>query len=347
VAYFPATSAALDSVGVLQDVRAQGVICDTLTQRSLDGTLLTDVAWGLVQDQTPHNYMLLGQNSVCQILSEHLARLKNVDIRWGRRVTSVKQDNAGVHLRWESAQGTGEIRAPWVVGADGARSLVREQLGIPFEGITWPERFVAANVFYDFALHGYSRAQFIVDPVDWAVIVQIDKTGLWRVCYGEDASISEEEVRARQPARFKRILPGAPNANGYRVDLCTPYRVHQRSAATYRQGRALLVADAAHATNPIGGLGLSGGIIDADQLGVALAAVVKGEAPDSILDAWAQKRRRVFLEYTSPTASENKRRISEADPERRAADAKMMAHVNGQADLQRRVLLDTMRLTGD
>lgn len=347
VAYQPPTTAALDRLGVLQDVLKRGVKVDELGDRTVDGHAHALLHMSTLKDLTPYPYLLLlGQNQVAEILVDHIRKLPNVQIRWGRRVSAVQNDGDGAVVTCESAQGGARIRAPWVVAADGARSPVRESLGIPFEGITWPERFVATNVFYDFVLHGYSRAQFVVDPVDWAIIVQLDQTGLWRVCYGEDASISDEEVRARLPERFKRILPGAPEPSSYRVDLCTPYRVHQRCASTLRQGRVLLAGDAAHATNPCGGLGLSSGILDAEQLGIALAAVMKGEAPESSLDEYAEIRRRVFLEAASPMATENKRRISEKDPVKRAADQAFLAQMHTSPDIQRHVLMATERLTG-
>lgn len=348
VAYHPPTTAALDRLGVLDDVLKRAVKAEQIGQRRIDGSAQAILDMSLVKDLTPYPYLLLlGQNSIAEILADHIKQLPNVEIRWGHRVSSVKQDADGAVVNYDSAKGSGQIRASWVVAADGARSPVRESLGITFDGITWPERFVATNVFYDFALHGYSRAQFVIDPDDWCIIVQIDKTGLWRVCYGEDASISEEEVRARLPERFKRMLPGAPDPSSYRVDMCTPYRVHQRAASTFRQWRVLLAGDAAHATNPCGGLGLSTGILDAEQLAVALAAVIKGEAPESRLDEYAEIRRRVFLEASSPMATENKRRISEKDPVRRAEDEAAMAKAHASPAIQREILMATDRLTGD
>lgn len=348
VAYYPPTTAALDRLGVLDDVMKRGLVSRSTAHRRADGSVLATMDMDLMEGLTPYPYvLLLGQNSIAEILLRHLKELPQVDIRWGHRVSGVEQDAEGVVVNYVSAAGSAQIRAPWVVAADGARSPVRESLGLTFDGITWPERFVATNIFYDFTLHGYSRSNFILDPVDWAVIVQIDKTGLWRVCYGEDPNISEEEVRARQPERFKRMLPGNPDPSSYRVDMCTPYRVHQRAASSFRKGRVLLAGDAAHATNPIGGLGLSTGIIDADQLGVALAAVWKGESPESCLDDYAEIRRRVFLEFSSPAASENKRRLMESDPARRAEDVAMLANMDAHPEIKRDVLMRSARLTGD
>jgi 2-polyprenyl-6-methoxyphenol hydroxylase-like FAD-dependent oxidoreductase len=115
--------------------------------------------------------------------------------------------------------------------------------------------------------------------------------------------------------------------------------VHQRAAGSFRAGRTLLAGDAAHVTNPCGGLGLTSGLLDAAHLGDALSAVVLGDAPDEALDEYAAERRRIFWEVTSPTASENKRRLAERDPERRRSDLERLRRLDADPAFQREVLL--------
>ena len=110
--------------------------------------------------------------------------------------------------------------------------------------------------------------------------------------------------------------PKAP----YEVVQYSPYRVHERCAPTFRVGRVLLAGDAAHACNPCGGLGLTSGVIDAAALTEVLNAVIAKRAPESVLDFYAKERRRVFLEVSSPIATDFKRRMSEKDPGRQRAD---------------------------
>jgi 2-polyprenyl-6-methoxyphenol hydroxylase-like FAD-dependent oxidoreductase len=126
-----------------------------------------------------------------------------------------------------------------------------------------------------------------------------------------------------------------------------PYRVHDRCAETFRVGRVLLAGDAAHLVNPIGGLGLTGGLLDAFPLSDALVAVIEGREPDSVLDAWAAERRRVFLEVTVPTATENRRRVSERDPEKKRADEARLQRLTVDRDSARQALLGVFRLVGN
>ncbi|MEV0908981.1 FAD-dependent oxidoreductase [Streptomyces hokutonensis] len=273
-----------------------------------------DVLEGRVRH--PHN-LHLGQHRLAEIALEHLHRL-GVTVRFGTRVTGLAQDDDGVTVSAETPDGPAELRAGWVIGADGARSAVRGLLGLDFEGTTWPERFVATNIRYDFEAHGYGRSTLQIDARDGAIIAKIDETGLWRCTYCEPLDLPEDKVLERIPAVFDRILPGTEE---YELVQYSPYRMHQRAATRFRAGRVLLAGDAAHATNPAGGLGLTSGLFDTFVLYDALAAVVHGRAGDDVLDRYAEERRRVFLDIASPAAGENKRLIyHSADPARLAQD---------------------------
>jgi 3-(3-hydroxy-phenyl)propionate hydroxylase/6-hydroxy-3-succinoylpyridine 3-monooxygenase len=177
----------------------------------------------------------------------------------------------------ETPGGPEELRAKWMIGADGAGSTVRQQLGLAFEGMTWPERFIATNVFFDFERYGYARSTFLIDDQHGAVIALIDRSGLWRCTYMEDSTVPEESFLERLPAVYRAILPGADD---YKVDRASPYRMHQRSATRYRVGRVVLAGDAAHATNPTGGLGLTTGLFDSFALYPVLTAIILDGATD-------------------------------------------------------------------
>lgn len=83
------------------------------------------------------------------------------------------------------------------------------------------------------------------------MIAQLTKDGLLRITYGEDINLTHDEMRARLPAKFKTFVPGAPEPGEYRVVNFSPYKIHQRCAEKFREGRFLLVADAAHLCNPL------------------------------------------------------------------------------------------------
>lgn len=337
IVYHSPTVELLDQLGLLDDARARGILKQDYHFRRPDGTIIARMDMAVIAGDTAYPYNLhLGQHLLAGLILEHLERTGRATVRWSHRVTGVTEGRDRVAVTAETPAGPVELQASWLVGADGGRSGVRDALGLGFDGMTWPERFVAINIAYDFEAHGFSRANFVVDPGDWAIIPILDRDGLWRIACGEDARLPETEVEHRVVTRLPRLLPGP---EPYELERVAPYRVHQRAAGSFRVGRTLLAGDAAHVTNPCGGLGLTSGLLDAAHLGDALAAVILGEAADEVLDEYATERRRIFWEVTSPTASENKRRLSENDPERRRADLERLRRIDADPEFQREVLL--------
>jgi len=252
----------------------------------------------------------MGQNKLAEIALRHLSAHPKATVEFNANVTGLTQDDHGVTLTAETPAGNTEYRAKYVIGADGAGSKVRGVLGLAFDGMTWPERFVATNVYYDFEKFDYARAMQVIDDTDGAIIVKIDNEGLWRCTYMEDASLPEETYLERVPETFARLFPGD---GSYDLKMASPYRMHQRSAATYRKGRVLLAGDAAHSTNPTGGLGLTSGLFDTFALYPTLAAIVLDGAPDTALDRWSADRKDKFENYASPQAVKNKQLIYHAN----------------------------------
>lgn len=255
---------------------------------------------GVVGKVTPYPYNIqLGQDRLAAICLARLEAMPNAAIRWRTPLAGLSQDAGGVTVRAGGPDGEIELRARWVIGADGAGSAVRKALGLSFDGMTWPERFVATNVRHDFESGGYWQSTMVVDGEWGAVIVKITRDGLWRCTFMEDAALPEASYLERIPEAYRHLLPGT---GGYELVQSSPYKMHQRCAASFRRGRVLLAGDAAHVTNPTGGFGLTTGLFDAFALWPTLAAVVLDGADPALLDTWAEERRRIFLDKTSPMA---------------------------------------------
>jgi 3-(3-hydroxy-phenyl)propionate hydroxylase len=251
-----------------------------------------------------------GPHLLAEIAMRRLKAFSNATVRFGTRLQMLHQDANGVTLSVATARETEELRARWVIGADGAGSTVRRLLGLSFDGTTWPERFVATNVYYDFERHGYARATFVIDDRFGAVIAILNNEGLWRCTYMEAATHPEETFLERLPHVYEAILPGQ---GPYELERASPYRMHQRSAQRYRVGRVVLAGDAAHVTNPTGGLGLTSGLFDSYALYPALTAVVLEHADDEVLDRYSAARRDTFVNRISPQATANKQLIYHAN----------------------------------
>lgn len=254
------------------------------------------------------------QSDFTNIVLRHLRKEVNATILFGHKVISIL-DSPKESVRATVTRTGGKVSVPddlaeiealWLVGADGGRSIVRAGSGIAFEGFTWPkEEFVATNVYYPFDKYGFTNRNFLIDSVNWAIVAKISNEGLWRVAYGSRPGMTKDQIFEELPQRFQHFLPGP--GKGYTVEQANSYRPHQRCAARFRKGRVVLVGDAAHLNNPIGGLGLTTGILGAGPLARALAAVISGRAPDLLLDRWDDLRRKSWHEQTNKQSIEFKR----------------------------------------
>lgn len=305
----------LEKLGILEDCSRIGFLKQDYAWRlARTGEM---IHWSLdcLNDEVEKPFNLhLGQDKLSEIAIAHLEKLPNVRILRGQRVSDFTQDAKGVNVV-ATAVAQGAVthhNGDWLIGADGAASTVREKiLKLNFFGITWPERFIATNIQYDFERHGYARTTMQVDDELGAIIVKIDDNRFWRVTFMESADLPLEGVEARIDTIFRRLLP---REEGYELVAHSPYRMHQRAADTMHVGRVLLVGDAAHITNPTGGLGLTSGMFDSFALVEALTRVIDGGADDTILATYSDDRRRKFLEIASPRASQNKLGVFHSGP---------------------------------
>jgi 3-(3-hydroxy-phenyl)propionate hydroxylase len=157
-----------------------------------------------------------------------------------------------------------------------------------------------------------AKVSYVADPERWHFLLQIP--GLCRVMFPVRADESDE--LALSPEFAETLMAGiVPGVRGYEIAHVTLYRVHQRVAKTFRQGQAFLAGDAAHINNPLGGMGMNGGIHDAINLTERLAAVWNEGMPESELDHYDLQRRLVTLESIQAQTIQNKRNLESAGSE--------------------------------
>jgi 3-(3-hydroxy-phenyl)propionate hydroxylase len=186
-------------------------------------------------------------------------------------------------------------------------------LGIDFDGFTWPERFLVVSTPFDFysAIPGLDSVSYVADPEQWHFLLKIP--GQWRVMFPITPDVSDQA--ATDPAFARKALATVtPSAGAGVITHVTLYRVHQRVAKVFRLGRVFLAGDAAHINNPLGGMGMNGGIHDAVNLTDRLARVWRGECADGELDRYDLQRRGITLEYVQKHTIQNKRNLEARDP---------------------------------
>jgi 3-(3-hydroxy-phenyl)propionate hydroxylase len=302
----------LDAFGVAAPLMEQGLKAPRFQFRSKKHGLLAEFDFSAIADATCNPYRVqCEQSKLTRILLDQLSGQSNFQIELGSAVQGIAQDSNSVEI---SIQRSGRIerrRARWLIGADGARSDVRRSLGIAFEGFTWPERFLVVSTPFDFGkiIPGLVEVCYVADPQRWHFLLQIP--GLCRVMF--PIAPDESDELALHPAFAQSLMATVvPGLSCYEIAHVTLYRVHQRVAETFALGRTFLVGDAAHINNPLGGMGMNGGIHDAINLTERLANVWHGQSGE--LERFDRQRRLVTLEYIETQSIQNKRNL-ESDGE--------------------------------
>lgn len=305
--YHWSTLDGLENLGMFDAAVERGFLKQGYTYRNFKSGEKVSFGLQALEGKVRHPYNLhLGQNDLVEIALEKLKEFDHAQVLWNTAVTGVSQTESGVAVSVLRDGSEDLIRGSWLIGADGAGSVVRKSLGIDFGGLTWPERFVATNIRFDFEAAGWDQTTMLIDDRYGAIHSKITTGNLWRYTYCEQESLPVESIPERMPEYFERVFPGL---EGIELVEYSPYKMHQRAASRFRAGRVLLAGDAAHSTNPTGGLGLTSGLFDTYVLYEALAAVIKRDAGDEVLDRYAAERRRVFVDIASPAATRNKQLV--------------------------------------
>ncbi len=262
-----------------------------------------------IADATGHPYRVqCEQSKLTRILHDRLRGAPGFELQFDSAVRQASQHGAGVEVTIERGGRRETRRGRWLIGADGARSDVRQSLGIEFDGFTWPERFLVVSTPFDFhtVIPDLVAVSYLADPERWHFLLQIPD--LWRVMFPIAEHESDQLALDRDFAQA--LMAGiVPGISGYEITHVTLYKVHQRVAKTFRLGRAFLVGDAAHINNPLGGMGMNGGIHDAINLTSRLVEVWHGRTAENELERYDRQRRLVTLEYIERQSIQNKRNL--------------------------------------
>jgi len=254
----------------------------------------------------------ISQASVeCYLLARAAAE-PLIDLRFGHRVTGLSCDDDGVEVRTDLSS----VRGCHLVGADGARSSVRQLLGIGFPGRSFADQFLICDIRADLPFP--SERRFFFNP-SWnpgrQVLVHQCPGGVWRIDWQVPAGFDLEAERASGglDARIRQIT----GDRRYEIVWATAYRFHERVADAFAAGRAFLAGDAAHLYAPFGARGLNSGTQDAENLAWKLAHVTRGWAPPSLLDSYQAERAAAARENLRVTSATMEFLVPQTDDLRR------------------------------
>lgn len=328
--WHPPTLDMMEELGFIDEILRHGLIARTFQHRDRRTGAIAEFDLSLLKDETRHPYRVqYEQFRYTRLVHE---RLPGVEVRFNSPVTRVEQDASGVTVN-------GSLRGDYLIGADGAGSAVRRAIGVGFEGMTFPERFFVVSTPFDFAQHleRLSYVNYIADTEEWCVLLRVG--GLWR-CLFPTHDESDEEILGSAEKLLQGVhRKGTPYETVHR----TLYRVHQRVASAYRVGRVFLAGDAAHINNPLGGMGMNGGLHDAWVL--CRKMIAGGD-----LEAYEPERRPVAIDYINANTARNRKLMAERDPAARKRAQDEMCRIAAdpaaaKAFLMKSSMIETLRRT--
>jgi len=313
----PATLELLERIGLYDKLEPRGIIAPLFHYWDRpEGKLVAAFDHAHLKDDTRFPYVL--QCERIKIVEEALQLVKahpGIELRLSTEFTAFSQTADGVVAQVTNAAGETEaIDGSYLISAEGARSIVRKDLDIEFEGFTYPDRTLNIEVAYDFRKHGYTERNYISDPDEWSNLFHWKgPPDRWRVHF-PTAPDADETALTRPDALQARLQRFLPIGKAFDIVGSNLYVVHQRVAKKFRAGRAVLAGDSAHVNSPIGAMGMNSGIHDAFNLAEKLVSILRGDADADVLDRYERQRRHVALQHTQAQTMRNKRLLTEKDP---------------------------------
>src|SRR5258705_8775274 len=313
----PATLELFDGIGLYDRLAPRGIVAPLFHYGDRhDNKLIAEFDHVHLKEDTRFPYVL--QCERIKIVEEALALARAhplIDVRLSTSFTGFAQtaDRVTAHVTGPSGEPE-TITGAYLVSGEGARSIVRRDLGIEFEGFTYSDRTLNIEVAYDFRRHGYTERNYISDPDKWANLFHWKgPPDRWRVHFPVESD-AQEAALTRPDAMQARLQRFLPTGKAFDIVGSNLYVVHQRVAKKFRAGRAILAGDCAHVNSPIGAMGMNSGIHDAFNLAEKLTKILRREAGEEVLDRYERQRRHVALQHTQAQTVRNKRLLAEKDP---------------------------------
>ncbi len=248
--------------------------------------------------ETHYPYILmLPQDATEALLTEHLDALGG-RLERGVALETLQQEAEGVLATLQHVDGRSErVRARWLIGCDGARSRTRKLLGLPFEGGTYEDSCMLADVRVDWSL-GAGEVCIMPSVQGMSIAMPIPCDHRYRIFVIRPRDEASDQAADTAPVSLEEFQAILDRTVPVPIRVSEPtwmsrYRLHSRGVRSYRQGHVFLAGDAAHIHSPIGGQGMNTGIQDAFNLAWKLALVTQRRAPASLLDTYEAERQRV------------------------------------------------------
>src|SRR5215471_423343 len=328
---------AWDAVGAGRRIAGEGVTWTTARTFYRDAELFRLTFTADERSRFPP-FVNISQSRTEQILDECIAAQPLISVRWGHRVTGLAQDAGGVTVTCATATGPAVLRAGYAVACAGAHGAeVRRMLGVGFGGQSFGDLFLICDIRTD--LPGWAAERRVYFDPQWnpgrQVLIHPCPDSTYRMDWEEPAGF--DEGADGRDARIRKIIGDRP----YQVVWSSVYKFSSRVADRMRAGRVLLAGDLAHQLSPFGARGLNSGVQDAENAAWKIAFVLRGWAPEALLDSYHAERHAAACENLEVTSATMRFLVPGTDADRRHRVATLEAAV---ADPAARSAVDSGRL---
>lgn len=311
----------LDMIGeldadVIERMVDKGLVADRYQYRDRQTGEVATFEMDLIEGETKYPFRLqLEQYELTYLISAKLQAYDNVDVRFGHEVLGFEQDGDTVTVNVKTSEGEKQFTGSFLIGAEGARSNTRKSAGIEYGGFTYNEKFLVVSTPFAFedVFDDFSYVNYISDPEEWCVFLRTDK--IWRVLFPTDGNEDPDYILSDEFIQ-ERLHHFYDKEGDYEIGHRTIYAVNQRVAETYFQDRVVLVGDACHINNPLGGMGMNGGLHDAFNLAPRMVRIIN-EGADHVpeFEQYDRQRRELAVKFVQEHTIQNKKLMESTDPD--------------------------------
>jgi 3-(3-hydroxy-phenyl)propionate hydroxylase len=337
--------------GVIDEMLKKGLVADRYQYRDRRSNEVASFDMSLLEGSTRYPFRLqLEQYEFTRIVSDRLKQLPAADVRFSHEVVEFSQTEDQVAVTIDTPMGKEVVTADFLVSAEGAHSRIRKLADIDYLGFTYDEKFlvVSTNFPFEDVFDDLSWVNYVSDPDEWCVILRTEK--IWRVLFPTTPETQDDEQRLLSDDFIQQRLQHLWSKEGdYDIGHRTLYNVNQRVAETYYNGRVVLAGDACHINNPLGGMGMNGGLHDGNNLAAKLERIVQqGANHIDEFEHYNRQRRDLAVQFVQQHTIANKKLMEAIDTEAQIARQKMLMEsaadpVKAKAFLLERAMINCLR----
>ena len=278
------------------------------------------------------------QYKFARMLAGKLDRHRHSSVLFNRKLINFSEGKNKVTLDVDHHGTSEQYQCDYLIGADGANSIVRRNLGIEFSGFTYEEKFFTLST--QKPLENYfsnlSYVNYVSDPEEWFVLLKAPSA--WRILVPVPQTLDDKAIKSNDYVSdiFRRVLNSSDLIETIHRTI---YRVHQRVVNKMRYGRIMLAGDSAHLNNPLGGFGMNGGLHDAWNLAEKLDGIINHKKDQDLLNLYDRQRRTVMNDFIQKQTIRNKKMIEETGDANYSSEWMRMRNLHENENERREYML--------